>query len=73
MINWAALGIVFVVALIAAGLITGMFAVGARALAARTTAREAGASGVGGLTAAVTCFVVCAVVIGYGIYLIAAG
>lgn len=71
-IDWGALGTVFLIALVAAGVIAGVFAVGVRGLAARTTARETGASGAGGLTGAVICFAVCAAVVGYGIYLIAA-
>ncbi|GAB2960623.1 hypothetical protein LWP59_05460 [Amycolatopsis acidiphila] len=71
-IDWAALGSVFLIALVAVGVITSVFAVGVRGLAARTTARDTGASGSGGLTAAIICFAVCAAIVGYGIYLIAA-
>jgi hypothetical protein len=70
-IDWGALGTVFLIALVAAGVITSVFAVGVRGLAARTTARETGASGSGGLAAALICFMICAAVVGYGIYLIA--
>jgi hypothetical protein len=72
-IDWAALGSVFLIALVAVGVITSVFAVGVRGIAARTTARETGASGSAGLTTAVLCFAVCVAVVGYGIYLIIAG
>lgn len=73
-IDWAALGSVFVIALVAAVVITSLFAVGVRGLAARETAREGGGNGgTAGLTSAVICFAICVAVVGYGIYLIVAG
>ncbi|MTD57189.1 hypothetical protein [Amycolatopsis pithecellobii] len=72
-IDWAALGSVFLIAIVAVGVITSVFAFGVRGLAARTTAREAGTSGASGLTTAVICFAICVSVVGYGIYLIVAG
>ncbi|WP_236795289.1 hypothetical protein [Amycolatopsis sp. GM8] len=71
-IDWAALGSVFLIAIVAVVIITGVFAFGVRGLAARVTAREGGTSGAAGLTTAVICFAVCVAIVGYGIYLIAA-
>ncbi|WP_033290301.1 hypothetical protein [Amycolatopsis jejuensis] len=71
-INWSGLGIVFVVALAAAVVLTGLFAYGVRGLSERVTARANGGTGTMQLTGAVVCFAVCAAVIGYGIYLIMA-
>ncbi|HVW43726.1 MAG TPA: hypothetical protein VHC18_20495 [Amycolatopsis sp.] len=71
-IDWVALGSVFLIALVAVVVVTGLFAVGVRGLALRTTARESGAGGTGGLTAAVVCFAVCAAIVAYGVYLIVA-
>ncbi|GHF79912.1 NAD/NADP transhydrogenase beta subunit [Amycolatopsis bartoniae] len=71
-IDWAALGSVFLIALVAVAVLTSLFAVGVRGLAARTTAREGGTSGGSGLTTAVVCFAICVAVVGYGIYLIVA-
>jgi len=71
-INWGALGTVFVVALAASVVLTGLFAVGVRGLSDRETVRAQGGTGTVQLTGAVACFAVCAAVIGYGIYLIVA-
>lgn len=71
-INWGALGIVFVVALAAVVVLTGLFAYGVRGLSERVTARAHGGSGTVQLTGAVVCFAICAAVVGYGIYLIVA-
>jgi len=71
-IDWAALGSVFLIALVAVAVVTSLFAVGVRGLAARTVAREGGGDGTAGLTTAVACFTVCAAVVGYGVYLIMA-
>lgn len=71
-IDWAALGSVFVIALVAVAVVTGLFAVGVRGLAARTVAREGGGTGTAGLTTALVCFAVCAAVVVYGVYLIVA-
>lgn len=73
-IDWAALGSVFGIALVATVVLASLFAVGVRGLAARETAREGGGSGgAAGLTSAVICFVICVAVVAYGIYLIVAG
>ncbi|OXM68996.1 MULTISPECIES: hypothetical protein [Amycolatopsis] len=69
-IDWAALGSVFVTALAAVAVVTGLFAVGVRAVAARADARESGASGTAGAVTAGVCFAACAAVVLYGIYLI---
>ncbi|KAA9165485.1 hypothetical protein FPZ12_005260 [Amycolatopsis acidicola] len=71
-IDWAALGSVFLISLVAVVVVTGLFAVGVRGLAARATAREGGTSGGGPFTGAIACFAVCVAVVGYGIYLIVA-
>lgn len=72
-IDWGALGSVFVIALVVVVVLTALFAIGVRGLSARAVARDAGTSGgaVGTATAAI-CFVVCAAIVGYGIYLIGA-
>ncbi|HJQ46956.1 MAG TPA: hypothetical protein VJ870_11635 [Amycolatopsis sp.] len=62
----------FLIALVAVVVVTGLFSVGVRGLAFRTAAREQGASGTAGLAAAVACFVVCAAVVVYGVCLIVA-
>ncbi|MEV5303269.1 MULTISPECIES: hypothetical protein [Amycolatopsis] len=71
-IDWAALGSVFVTALAAVAVVTGLFAVGVRGVAARADARETGASGTAGAVTAGVCFAACAAVVLYGIYLIVA-
>ncbi|WIX79459.1 hypothetical protein QRX50_01180 [Amycolatopsis carbonis] len=71
-IDWGALGTVFVVALVAAVVLTVLFAYGIRGLSARETAREQGGSGAAAFTGSIVCFAVCAAVVAYGIYLIAA-
>ncbi|MEQ0562175.1 hypothetical protein ABJI51_24090 [Amycolatopsis sp. NEAU-NG30] len=71
-IDWSALGAVFVVALASVAVLASLFSFGVAGLSQREAAREAGASGSGQLAGAVTCFAVCAAIIGYGIYLIVA-
>ncbi|HWD00916.1 MAG TPA: hypothetical protein VG674_00395 [Amycolatopsis sp.] len=66
-IDWGALGMVFVVALGAAVILTVLFAYGVRGLSGRETAREEGGSGVPQLTGSIVCFAVCAAVVVYGI------
>jgi hypothetical protein len=63
-INWAGLGAVFVVALVASVLFVGLFSVGIGAWARRG---EAALNNV----LAIACFVLCAAVVGYGIVTIA--
>ncbi|KAA2246074.1 hypothetical protein F0L68_40845 [Solihabitans fulvus] len=69
-INWTGLGEVFLVALGAVLAVMVLFAVGLRGVSQRLTARERGASGATGLTAAVLCFAACAAIVGYGIHMI---
>ncbi|GAA3544890.1 hypothetical protein GCM10022222_30720 [Amycolatopsis ultiminotia] len=71
-IDWGALGTVFVVALVAAVVLTVLFAYGVRGLSERAIAREQGGSGVVQFTGSIVCFVVSAAVVAYGIYLIVA-
>ncbi|QWF79002.1 hypothetical protein [Amycolatopsis sp. CA-230715] len=71
-IEWGALGTVFVVALAVVAVLTSLFAFGVRGLSQRAAVREGGGSGTSGLTLAVSCFAVCAAIVGYGIYLIVA-
>lgn len=71
-IDWGALGTVFVVALVAAVVLTTLFAYGIRGLSERESAREQGGTGTVQLTGSVVCFAVCAAVVAYGIYLIVA-
>ncbi|WP_328606718.1 hypothetical protein OG943_43635 [Amycolatopsis sp. NBC_00345] len=71
-IDWGALGLVFVVALVAAVGLTTLFAYGIRGLSERDSAREQGGTGTVQLTGSVVCFAVCAAVVAYGIYLIVA-
>ena len=71
-IEWAALGSVFVTALAAVVVVTGLFALGVRAVAARDDARESGGTGTAGAVTAGVCFTACAVVVAFGIYLIVA-
>ncbi|MDT8915862.1 hypothetical protein [Amycolatopsis sp. PS_44_ISF1] len=71
-IDWGALGTVFVVALVAAVVLTTLFAYGIRGLSERETARERGGTGAAQMTGSVACFAVCAAVVAYGLYLIVA-
>lgn len=66
-IGWGALGEVFVVSFGAAVGVIVLFAFGVSALAASTGPRTAAARPV-----AVLCFLACALVVGYGLYLIIA-
>jgi hypothetical protein len=66
-IDWGALGEVFVVSFGAAVGVIVLFAFGVSALAAITGPRTAAA-----LPLAVLCFLACALVVGYGLYLIIA-
>ncbi|MFC0429650.1 hypothetical protein [Kutzneria buriramensis] len=63
-INWAGLGAVFLVALVASVLFVGLFSVG---IASWTRRGEAAVNNV----LAIVCFVLCAGIIGYGIFAIA--
>ncbi len=69
-IDGAALGTVFVIAIVAVAILTTVFSYGVRSLSDRVTAREAGGAGTAALTAAIACFAVCGLIVAYGIYLI---
>ncbi|UOX86057.1 hypothetical protein MUY14_30360 [Amycolatopsis sp. FBCC-B4732] len=71
-IDWSSLGLVFVVALASVVVLTSLFSFGVVGLSQRDSAREAGGSGSGPLAGAVICFVLCAAIVGYGIFLIVA-
>lgn len=63
-INWGGLGAVFLVALVASVLFVGLFSVG---IGAWTRRGEAVLNNV----LAIACFVLCAAIVGYGIFAIA--
>lgn len=69
-IKWAELGQVFAGTLIAAVCLVGLFAVGVLGLSRQAALRERGESGAVALTGAVTCFVLCVGIVGYGTFLI---
>ena len=71
-INWGALGVVFVIALVSVAVLASLFSFGVVGLSQREAAREAGGSGSGQLAGSVVCFALCTAIIGYGIYLIVA-
>ncbi len=68
-IEWAALGNVFGVSLLASIALVGVFTVGIMASAPR---KDGGSATVLSRTGAYTCFAVCAAAVAYGIYLIGA-
>ncbi|MCX4551874.1 hypothetical protein [Streptomyces sp. NBC_01500] len=74
-IDWAALGTVFGVSLVATVGLVGLFTLGIVGLAGKP-ARETGSTGRGPALAARTgayaCFALCAAAVAYGIYLIVA-
>ena len=63
-IDWSGLGEVFIVAIVAASLFVGLFSVG---IGSWTRRGEAVLNNV----VAIACFVLCAAIIGYGIFAIA--
>ena len=69
-VNWAALGEVFIVGLVAVAALVALYAIGIRGVSQRVAARAQGGSGVGGLTLAVVCFAACCAVVAYGLFLI---
>ncbi|MER8069458.1 hypothetical protein ABTZ59_14325 [Streptomyces sp. NPDC094034] len=73
-IDWAALGSVFGVSLVATVALVGLFTLGIVGLAKRESASARGATGSVALarTGAYTCFVLCVTAVAYGIYLIVA-
>jgi hypothetical protein len=68
-INWAALGEVFGVSLLATVALVGVFTLG---IVGPSADRARGGSTALARTGAVVCYTVCAAVVAYGIYLIAA-
>ncbi len=71
-IDWGALGLVSVIALVSVVVLAGLFSFGVVGLSQREAARESGASGAGSLVGSVVCFAVCAAIVVYGVYLIVA-
>jgi hypothetical protein len=69
-VNWAALGEVFIVGLVAVTTLVTLYAMGIRGVSRRVAARAQGGSGVGGLTLAAVCFAACCAVVLYGLFLI---
>ncbi|MDK1346111.1 hypothetical protein QNO09_22945 [Streptomyces sp. 378] len=71
-IDWAALGSVFGVSLVATVALVGLFTLGITGLSRRERAVAQGGSAGLAVTGAYTCFAACAAAVGYGIYLIVA-
>ncbi|MFF3485999.1 hypothetical protein ACFYXC_22380 [Streptomyces sp. NPDC002701] len=71
-IDWAALGSVFGVSLIATVALVGLFTLGIVGLSKRETATAQGGSAALAVTGAYACFAACAAAVAYGIYLIVA-
>jgi hypothetical protein len=71
-IDWAALGSVFGVSLVATVTLVGLFTLGVVGLAKRESASAQGGSAAFAVTGAYACFAACAAAVAYGIYLIVA-
>ncbi|TLS42612.1 hypothetical protein FE633_30375 [Streptomyces montanus] len=71
-IDWAALGSVFGVSLIATIALVGLFTLGIVGLSRREQASAQGDSAALAVTGAYACFAACAAAVAYGIYLIVA-
>ncbi|GGW63433.1 hypothetical protein [Streptomyces xantholiticus] len=69
-IDWAALGSVFGVSLVATVALVGLFTLGVVSLTKQEAATQAGGSGSLARTGAYACFALCAAAVSYGIYLI---
>ncbi|MEU7277952.1 hypothetical protein AB0A69_04005 [Streptomyces sp. NPDC045431] len=69
-IDWAALGSVFGVSLVATVALVGLFTLGILGLSKQEQAAASGGSAVLARTGAYTAFAVCAAAIAFGIYLI---
>ncbi|MGI5399849.1 hypothetical protein ACQEVG_10430 [Streptomyces sp. CA-135486] len=69
-IDWAALGSVFGVSLVATVALVGLFTLGVVGLTKQESAAAQGGSAVLARTAAYACFALCAAAVSYGIYLI---
>ncbi|BAU82342.1 hypothetical protein SLA_1403 [Streptomyces laurentii] len=71
-IDWAALGSVFGVSLVATVALVGLFTLGVAGLAKQERAAAEGGSASLARTGAYACFALCAAAVAYGIYLIVA-
>ncbi|MET8578603.1 hypothetical protein [Streptomyces sp. NPDC005012] len=71
-IDWAALGSVFGVSLVATVLLVGLFTLGIAGLSQREKAARTGGTAPLAVAAAYTCFAACAAAVAFGIYLIVA-
>ncbi|NGO79556.1 hypothetical protein G6045_28455 [Streptomyces sp. YC504] len=69
-IDWAALGSVFGVSLLATVLLVGLFTLGIMGLSKQEAATEQGGSAPLATTGAYACFALCAAAVAYGIFLI---
>lgn len=69
-VNWSGLGEVFVIALAAGVGVVVLFSLGITTLSRRATTD--GRAGTGSTAVAGVCFLACAAVVGYGIYLVVA-
>ncbi|MFF2654784.1 hypothetical protein [Streptomyces sp. NPDC058045] len=71
-IDWAALGSVFGVSLVATVALVGLFTLGVVGLAKREEATAEGGSAALATTGAYACFALCTAAVAYGIFLIVA-
>ncbi|MEU0396743.1 hypothetical protein ABZ208_28940 [Streptomyces sp. NPDC006208] len=69
-IDWAALGSVFGVSLLATVALVGLFTLGVVGLSKQEAAASGGGSAALARTGAYACFALCAAAVAYGIYLI---
>jgi len=69
-VNWGALGEVFLVALVVGVAMVGLFSLGINALDRRAAALTDGRPVTGPTAVSVLCFLACAAIVGYGIYLV---
>ncbi len=69
-IDWAALGSVFGVSLVATVLLVGLFTLGIVGLSKQEEATSQGGTAALARTGAYVCFALCAAAVSYGIYLI---
>ncbi|MFD3512392.1 hypothetical protein [Streptomyces sp. NPDC058657] len=69
-IDWAALGSVFGVSLVATVSLVGLFTLGIVGLSKQQSAAASGGSATAARTGAYACFALCAAAVAYGIYLI---
>jgi hypothetical protein len=70
-IDWGAFATVFVVGVVATVGLVGLFTLGIVGLSRQEAAADSGAGAPLARTGAYACFALCAVAVGYGIYLIA--